>query len=245
MNLFLPSPDACALIGWMLTVRVEDRATVEDVANHWWVNCGFDMSVCDCPSAMSIHVQPSKRPQVEDDSASPSANGQTRSKRLLSDPHMRLSFPPKQPTEEPLYSSLPHGYQMDEPRSSQSPSTSLRPTATCPAPKKGILKKTYERASATSEKLDAPPDVSALHGASTAMYQMEGGDGAMADRRRKGILKRNGKIASKSKATGSTPRYPSTLPPSRPDCLRCHDPELIKRHQMDMEVTQEDELLER
>ncbi|XP_063065555.1 NUAK family SNF1-like kinase 1 [Engraulis encrasicolus] len=104
-----PPSDACALIGWMLTVRVEDRATVEDVANHWWVNCGFDMSVCDCPSAMSIHVQPSKRPQVEDDSASPSANGQTRSKRLLSDPHMRLSFPPKQPTEEPLYSSLPHG----------------------------------------------------------------------------------------------------------------------------------------
>ncbi|KAG7283906.1 hypothetical protein CRUP_034093 [Coryphaenoides rupestris] len=26
-------------------------ATVEDVANHWWVNWGYDQSVCDCPSA--------------------------------------------------------------------------------------------------------------------------------------------------------------------------------------------------
>lgn len=43
-------PDACALIDWLLTVRVEERATIEDVANHWWVNWGFEESVCDCPS---------------------------------------------------------------------------------------------------------------------------------------------------------------------------------------------------
>lgn len=48
MTLF-PS-DACALIDWLLTVQVEERATIEDVANHWWVNWGFEESVCDCPS---------------------------------------------------------------------------------------------------------------------------------------------------------------------------------------------------
>lgn len=44
-------PDACALIDWLLTVRVDERATIEDVANHWWVNWGYEESVCDCPSS--------------------------------------------------------------------------------------------------------------------------------------------------------------------------------------------------
>ncbi|XP_067303450.1 NUAK family SNF1-like kinase 1 isoform X2 [Pseudorasbora parva] len=36
----IPS-EACSLIGWMLTVKAEDRATVKDIANHWWLdrNC--------------------------------------------------------------------------------------------------------------------------------------------------------------------------------------------------------------
>lgn len=46
----LSPPDACALIGSLLTVRVDERATIEDVANHWWVNWGYEESVCDCPS---------------------------------------------------------------------------------------------------------------------------------------------------------------------------------------------------
>ncbi|XP_044068207.1 NUAK family SNF1-like kinase 1 [Siniperca chuatsi] len=46
-----PPSDACALINWLLTVRVDERATIEDVANHWWVNWGFEESVCDCPSS--------------------------------------------------------------------------------------------------------------------------------------------------------------------------------------------------
>ncbi|XP_072305912.1 NUAK family SNF1-like kinase 1 [Eucyclogobius newberryi] len=45
-----PPSDACALIDWLLSVCVEDRATIEDVANHWWVNWGYEESVCDCPS---------------------------------------------------------------------------------------------------------------------------------------------------------------------------------------------------
>ncbi|XP_076597949.1 NUAK family SNF1-like kinase 1 [Chaetodon auriga] len=46
-----PPSDACALIDWLLTVHVDERATIEDVANHWWVNWGFEESVCDCPSS--------------------------------------------------------------------------------------------------------------------------------------------------------------------------------------------------
>lgn len=46
-----PPSDACALIDWLLTVRADERATIEDVANHWWVNWGYDESVCDCPSS--------------------------------------------------------------------------------------------------------------------------------------------------------------------------------------------------
>ena len=50
----LSSIDACALIDWLLAVRVEERATVEDVANHWWVNWGYDEALCDCPSLPSV-----------------------------------------------------------------------------------------------------------------------------------------------------------------------------------------------
>lgn len=46
-----PPSDACALIDWLLTVRVDERATIEDVANHWWVNWGYEDIVCDCPSS--------------------------------------------------------------------------------------------------------------------------------------------------------------------------------------------------
>ncbi|MGH0158549.1 UNVERIFIED_CONTAM: hypothetical protein FKN15_060091 [Acipenser sinensis] len=34
----------------MLMVNPDRRATVEDIANHWWVNWGCSRSVCDCDS---------------------------------------------------------------------------------------------------------------------------------------------------------------------------------------------------
>ncbi|KAF0034933.1 hypothetical protein F2P81_012691 [Scophthalmus maximus] len=33
--------DACGLIRWMLMVNPERRATIEEVAGHWWLNWGF------------------------------------------------------------------------------------------------------------------------------------------------------------------------------------------------------------
>ncbi|KAJ8007376.1 hypothetical protein DPEC_G00116870 [Dallia pectoralis] len=44
--------DARGLIRWMLMVNPIRRATVEDVANHWWVNWGWKTSVCDCDHQM-------------------------------------------------------------------------------------------------------------------------------------------------------------------------------------------------
>ncbi|XP_062998419.1 NUAK family SNF1-like kinase 2 [Elgaria multicarinata webbii] len=37
--------DACGLIRWMLMVNPERRATVEDIASHWWVNWGYKVPV--------------------------------------------------------------------------------------------------------------------------------------------------------------------------------------------------------
>ncbi|NWW77086.1 NUAK2 kinase, partial [Climacteris rufus] len=35
--------DACGLIRWMLMVNPARRATIEDIATHWWVNWGYKM----------------------------------------------------------------------------------------------------------------------------------------------------------------------------------------------------------
>ncbi|NXS13861.1 NUAK2 kinase, partial [Neodrepanis coruscans] len=37
--------DASGLIRWMLMVNPERRATIEDIATHWWVNWGYKMPV--------------------------------------------------------------------------------------------------------------------------------------------------------------------------------------------------------
>ncbi|XP_067387725.1 NUAK family SNF1-like kinase 2 [Emydura macquarii macquarii] len=37
--------DACGLIRWMLMVNAERRATIKDIASHWWVNWGYKVPV--------------------------------------------------------------------------------------------------------------------------------------------------------------------------------------------------------
>ncbi|MED6270708.1 hypothetical protein CHARACLAT_013112, partial [Characodon lateralis] len=40
--------DACGLIRWMLMVNPERRATIEEVAGHWWLNWGYQQPLlCD------------------------------------------------------------------------------------------------------------------------------------------------------------------------------------------------------
>ncbi|XP_010013511.1 PREDICTED: NUAK family SNF1-like kinase 2, partial [Nestor notabilis] len=36
---------ACGLIRWMLMVNPERRATIEDIATHWWVNWGYKVPI--------------------------------------------------------------------------------------------------------------------------------------------------------------------------------------------------------
>ena len=37
--------DACGLIRWMLMVNPERRATIEEIAGHWWLNWGYQHSL--------------------------------------------------------------------------------------------------------------------------------------------------------------------------------------------------------
>lgn len=216
-------------------MRVKDRATVEDVTNHWWVNWGCDAPICDCLPSRPVQRSEWHQPPLT------SATGHTTSKRLPSDPHFRLTFPPKRPISQPLCTTLARKPLLDKPL----PPTniaSLRPTAHSQAakmPKKGILKKRHERVahSTPSEKQAGSADVSTPP-SGRATYRVEGQGTAEEGRRRKGILKRNSKFTSGAKPTVMTP--PS---PSYPESLQWDpDPGLRKSHQRDMENSQEEEL---
>ncbi|XP_029357461.1 NUAK family SNF1-like kinase 2 [Echeneis naucrates] len=48
--------DACGLIRWMLMVNPERRATMEDIAGHWWLNWGYQQPLlCDTKSSTVEH----------------------------------------------------------------------------------------------------------------------------------------------------------------------------------------------
>ncbi|XP_023666085.2 NUAK family SNF1-like kinase 1 [Paramormyrops kingsleyae] len=55
--------DARGLIRWMLMVNPERRATVEDIAHHWWVNWGCRNSVCDCVTTHQTSSPPVPPPR--------------------------------------------------------------------------------------------------------------------------------------------------------------------------------------
>lgn len=41
LMIFFPHSDACGLIRWMLMVNPDRRATIEEIAGHWWLNWGY------------------------------------------------------------------------------------------------------------------------------------------------------------------------------------------------------------
>ncbi|XP_047202705.1 NUAK family SNF1-like kinase 2 [Girardinichthys multiradiatus] len=46
--------DACGLIRWMLMVNPERRATIEEVAGHWWLNWGYQQPLlCDRKNSLT------------------------------------------------------------------------------------------------------------------------------------------------------------------------------------------------
>ncbi|XP_076003271.1 NUAK family SNF1-like kinase 2 [Genypterus blacodes] len=49
--------DACGLIRWMLMINPERRATIEEIAGHWWLNWGYQQPLL--AEAKSAPVEPS------------------------------------------------------------------------------------------------------------------------------------------------------------------------------------------
>ena len=54
-----PLLDACGLIRWLLMVNPTRRATLEDVASHWWLNWGYTTRVGEqgAPSTANRELQ--------------------------------------------------------------------------------------------------------------------------------------------------------------------------------------------
>ncbi|KAK2862133.1 hypothetical protein Q5P01_001666 [Channa striata] len=52
--------DACGLIRWMLMVNPERRATIEEIAGHWWLNWGYQQPLLS--EAKSIPVEQTSAP---------------------------------------------------------------------------------------------------------------------------------------------------------------------------------------
>ncbi|XP_061113965.1 NUAK family SNF1-like kinase 1 [Conger conger] len=242
-----PPSDACALIDWMLTVEVEERATVEDIANHWWVNWGFEEPVCDCqcsqecPSPLlARYIDWQNRAPCERRSVCPPPDLQYYFSLPLKPPagRQRGSACLKKSRKEnaispPAYSAgtvrIPTGTaDKKKPKGILKTQSSFdtaflsRCTAgeslpqpadsshTLPAccqlssknPKKGILKKLYKGESGYSsspEWGDAAERVAGSGGSrdcSSRPAREEGPTQAEVVRRRKGILKRNGKFSA-------------------------------------------------
>uniref|UniRef100_A0AAY5L700 non-specific serine/threonine protein kinase n=1 Tax=Esox lucius TaxID=8010 RepID=A0AAY5L700_ESOLU len=58
-----PKPsDACGLIRWMLMVNPERRATIEEIAGHWWLNWGYQKTLL-TESENAALVQPNEKSQ--------------------------------------------------------------------------------------------------------------------------------------------------------------------------------------
>ncbi|XP_053576677.1 NUAK family SNF1-like kinase 1 [Bombina bombina] len=224
---------ACGLIDWMLTVNPTRRATVEDIASHWWVNWGYDSVVCDCDKEPDCH-SPLLARYIECQNMSGFRDGTKK--------HFRSQLKEQEEYEVCLRKSKkendiiqsqqeidfninitkPKGilkkrgsfdsallntssfsedlsqncYELN--RDPQSPSSSsLHKTVymecTFKLPKKGILKKTYERESGYSSS----PERSIS--AECQQILRDGQDKAKSEKhfkKKKGILKKNGKFSN-------------------------------------------------
>ncbi|XP_059360347.1 NUAK family SNF1-like kinase 2 [Carassius carassius] len=50
--------DACGLIRWMLMVNPERRATLEEIAGHWWLNWGYQLPLLAPSEPAAVHQEP-------------------------------------------------------------------------------------------------------------------------------------------------------------------------------------------
>uniref|UniRef100_A0AAY5E890 non-specific serine/threonine protein kinase n=1 Tax=Electrophorus electricus TaxID=8005 RepID=A0AAY5E890_ELEEL len=66
--------DACGLIRWMLMVNPERRATLEEIASHWWLNWGYQQPLL----AESKKAAVAEMSQVTGTATAPQMGGSTR-----------------------------------------------------------------------------------------------------------------------------------------------------------------------
>lgn len=58
-SLFWSLSDACGLIRWMLMVNPERRATIEEIAGHWWLNWGYQQPLLSETKSCPVGQTPS------------------------------------------------------------------------------------------------------------------------------------------------------------------------------------------
>ncbi|KAL6483309.1 hypothetical protein MHYP_G00081810 [Metynnis hypsauchen] len=190
--------DAYTLIGWMLTVNVEERATVEDVANHWWLNPTCTVTVNDCGH-----------------------NGFTPSDLSTLHAHICHSFPPVVVGDRTRGSTVPRKshkerqsiQHLDSTNYHQSTLPSLHLTCSSHSqlaklPKKGILKKFRKWAEYTSSLEHSDTGQKDTGGSQVICQDKESGSkGTDNDRKRKGILKRNSISSSLVLSSNTMPNH--------------------------------------
>uniref|UniRef100_A0A3Q1HZL0 non-specific serine/threonine protein kinase n=1 Tax=Acanthochromis polyacanthus TaxID=80966 RepID=A0A3Q1HZL0_9TELE len=221
-----PPSDACALIDWLLTVRVDERATIEDVANHWWVNWGYEESVCDCPSSplqecpsplLARYIDWQNRVTLAPNPfyftcggvCAAAAAASTAPYRTHTLAHTQVDV---------LSTSLPPHSAFSQPSSKM--------------PKKGILKNLYggesgygsssERRSSGMRDKESDGGESRSHKQHSCLPAAEESPTMRTEavRRRKGILKRNGKFSRSLDLPDSLHSSPSSAPAIFPEALQ-------------------------
>lgn len=136
--------DACGLIRWMLMVNPERRATLEDIAGHWWVNWGFELPLLAQSDPATAHPVPGPAAVVSQTS------GPTRIADWL-----RRSSRPLLESGSKMRCLLRTGEPVQRQRSirrSRKENNISQSMQEAPRPAKGILKKRG------SLKLKAPPE---------------------------------------------------------------------------------------
>lgn len=230
----LVPPAAGSLIDWLLTVPVEQRATVEDVAHHWWLNLGAKHSVCDCPwprPHQDGHT-PSSAPLLpaacinwqSDEAAAAAAGGASSLRKSRKENAVPQSAAPpgaadrKKPkgilkpqrSFDPLFLPChstapqpratlvhaPHVHAATAPSSSPPPPSAFSQPSS-KMPKKGILKTQCGGDLGSGGHTDdtACPHQQSPHYPAAPEDGAPGPPASEAMRRRKGILKRNGKFS--------------------------------------------------
>uniref|UniRef100_A0A8B9Z776 non-specific serine/threonine protein kinase n=1 Tax=Buteo japonicus TaxID=224669 RepID=A0A8B9Z776_9AVES len=223
--------DACGLIRWMLMVNPERRATIEDIATHWWVNWGYKVPIgeqellreSESPLAtVAEWLRRSSRPLLENSSkvrcflkqhipgvALERQRSLKKSKKENDVSHalQEVALAPENPSKSIL--KRPKGILKKRNSCEQKVAAAAVPTA---APKKGILKKPSTRESGYYSSLECCESGDVLDAGSLDLDGSVFADNPSPEQgpqglpaRRKGILKHNGKYSSSSTEPESLP----------------------------------------